>query len=64
MPLILQTQQQYYQRPLDEVIKARKKGGLLDIVETLIYQQILVPIKTPSNKAAWHTEGDAVETES
>ena len=50
---------------LDEVIsKARKKGGLLGHCRTFnLPTNIRVPIATPSNKAAWHTEGDAVETE-
>lgn len=50
---------------LDEVIsKARKKGGLLGHCRNFnLPTNIRVPIATPSNKAAWHTEGDAVETE-
>lgn len=50
---------------LNEVIvKARKKGGVLARCRNFnLPVNIRVPIATPSNKAAWHAEGDAVETE-
>ena len=50
---------------LNEVIKkARTMGGLLPVCRNFnIPTNLSVPIGTPSSKAAWHTEGAAVETE-
>ena len=50
---------------LNEVIKkARTMGGLLSVCRSFnIPSNISVPVGTPSNKANWHTEGAAVETE-
>lgn len=50
---------------LNEVIsKARKMGGLIGHARQFnLPTNISVPIGTPSTKAAWHTEGAAVETE-
>lgn len=50
---------------LNEVIsKARKMGGLISHARQFnLPTNISVPIGTPSTKAAWHTEGEAVETE-
>lgn len=50
---------------LNEVIsKARTMGGLIGHARQFnLPTNISVPIGTPSTKAAWHTEGEAVETE-
>jgi HK97 family phage major capsid protein len=51
---------------LNEVIKkARTMGGLIGHVRNFnIPTNISIPIGTPSNKAQWHVEGAAVESES
>lgn len=51
---------------LNEVIqKARTMGGLLSVCRNFnIPTKIAVPVGTPSNKANWHTEGAAVNSES
>ena len=50
---------------LDEIIsKARTHGGLL--AECRMFSmpsKIAIPIATPTDKAAWHVEGAAVESE-
>lgn len=50
---------------LNEIIKkARTMGGLLGECRTFnMPTKISIPIGTPSTKAAWHTEADAVESE-
>ena len=50
---------------LNEVIKkARTMGGLLPVCRSFnLPTKISVPVGTPATKAAWHTEGAAVETE-
>jgi len=50
---------------LNEVIsKARKMGGLLSVCRSFnLPTKIAVPVGTPATKAAWHTEGQAVESE-
>lgn len=50
---------------LNEVIKkARTMGGLLSVCRSFnIPTKISVPVGTPSTKAAWHTEGTAVASE-
>lgn len=50
---------------LNEVVKkARTMGGLLAVCRSFnIPTKIAVPVGTPSSKAAWHTEGTAVVTE-
>lgn len=50
---------------LNEVIsKARTMGGLLSVCRGFnMPSKISVPVATPGNKAAWHTEGTAVESE-
>lgn len=50
---------------LNEVIKkARTMGGLLSVCRNFnIPTKIAVPVGTPSNKANWHTEGTAVDSE-
>ena len=50
---------------LDEVVKkARTMGGLLSECRSFaLPTKISIPVGTPSNKAAWHTEGAAVDTE-
>ncbi|MCX7843243.1 MAG: phage major capsid protein [Clostridia bacterium] len=50
---------------LNEVIKkARTMGGLISACRNFnIPTKISVPVGTPSNKASWHTEGAAVESE-
>lgn len=50
---------------LNEIIKkARTMGGLLAESRAFaIPTKIAIPVATPSTKAAWHTEGAAVETE-
>lgn len=50
---------------LNEVIKkARTIGGLLAECRAFsVPTKIAIPVGTPSSKANWHTEGDAVETE-
>lgn len=50
---------------LNEVIKkARTMGGLLSECRSFaLPTKISIPVGTPSNKAAWHTEGAAVEAE-
>lgn len=50
---------------LNEVVKkARTMGGLLSVCRSFnIPTKIAVPVGTPSSKAAWHTEGTAVVTE-
>lgn len=50
---------------LNEVIKkARTMGGLLSECRSFaLPTKISVPVGTPSNKAAWHTEGAAVDAE-
>lgn len=50
---------------LNEVIsKARTMGGLLPVCRSFnIPTNISVPVGTPSAKASWHTEGEAVESE-
>ena len=42
------------------ISKARTMGGLLSVS---LPSKISVPIGTPKNKASWHTEGSAVESE-
>lgn len=50
---------------LNEVVKkARTMGGLLSECRSFaLPTKISIPVGTPSNKAAWHTEGAAVEAE-
>jgi HK97 family phage major capsid protein len=50
---------------LNEIIKkARTMGGLISNCRNFnIPSNLSIPIGTPSNKASWHTEGVAVETE-
>lgn len=50
---------------LNEIIKkARTMGGLLGECRAFAMPtKIAIPIGTPSSKAAWHTETDAVESE-
>ncbi len=50
---------------LNEVIKkARTMGGLLPVCRGFnLPTKISVPVGTPATKAAWHTEGAAVESE-
>lgn len=50
---------------LDEIIsKARKEGGLLAECRAFsMPSKIAIPIATPTDKAAWHVEGAAVESE-
>ena len=50
---------------LNEIIKkARTMGGLMSECRAFsVPTKIAIPIATPSSKAAWHTEGAAVETE-
>ena len=50
---------------LNEVIsKARTMGGLLSVCRGFnMPSKITVPVGTPSSKAAWHTEGAAVDSE-
>lgn len=50
---------------LNEVIsKARKMGGLLAVCRSFnLPTKISVPVGTPATKAAWHTEGQKVESE-
>lgn len=50
---------------LNEVIsKARTIGGLLGECRAFaVPTKIAIPVGTPSSKASWHTEGDAVESE-
>lgn len=51
---------------LNEVIsKARTMGGLLSVCRGFnLPSKIAVPVGTPSTKAAWHTEGAKVDSES
>lgn len=50
---------------LNEIIsKARTMGGLLTECRAFnVPTKIAIPVGTPATKAAWHTEGAAVETE-
>lgn len=50
---------------LDEIIsKARTQGGLIAECRGFsIPSNVSIPIATPKEKAAWHTEGAAVDTE-
>ncbi|WP_352399097.1 phage major capsid protein [Anaerotignum sp.] len=50
---------------LNEVVKkARTMGGLLSVCRGFnIPSKIAVPVGTPASKAAWHTEGTAVASE-
>lgn len=50
---------------LNEVVKkARTMGGLLAECRSFaLPTKIAIPVGTPSNKAAWHTEGAAVDAE-
>ena len=50
---------------LEQVIsKARTMGGLMAEARAFsMPSKIAIPIGTPSTKAAWHTEGAAVDTE-
>lgn len=50
---------------LNEIVsKARTEGGTLSIARAFnMPSKIAVPVATPSAKAAWHTEGAAVNTE-
>nr|DAJ23009.1 MAG TPA: major capsid protein [Caudoviricetes sp.] len=50
---------------LNEIIsKARTMGGLLAECRAFnVPTKIAIPVGTPATKAAWHTEGAAVETE-
>ena len=50
---------------LNEIIaKARTQGGLLAECRAFsVPSKIAVPVGTPSNRAAWHVEGTAVESE-
>lgn len=50
---------------LNEVVKkARTMGGLLAECRSFaLPTKISIPVGTPSNKAAWHTEGAAVDAE-
>lgn len=50
---------------LDEIISAaRKQGGLLAECRAFsVPSKIAIPVATPADKAAWHIEGAAVETE-
>lgn len=50
---------------LNEIVsKARNEGGTLSIARAFnMPSKIAVPVATPSGKAAWHTEGAAVNTE-
>lgn len=53
------------EQTLNEVIsKARKQGGLVSYVRNFnIPTKIKVPIGTPTQRAAWHTEGAKVDAE-
>ena len=48
---------------LNEIIKtARTIGGLLGVCRSFnMPSKIAIPVGTPSSKAAWHTEGEAVD---
>ena len=50
---------------LNEIIKkARTIGGLLGVCRSFnMPSKIAIPVGTPSSKAAWHTEGEAVDAE-
>lgn len=50
---------------LNEVVsKARKMGGIMSVARSFnIPAKIVVPVGTPKEAAAWHTEGNAVESE-
>ncbi len=50
---------------LDEIVKkARKQGGIMEHCRAFsVPSKIAVPVTTPAEKAAWHVEGAAVESE-
>ena len=50
---------------MNEIIKkARTQGGLLAVCRSFnMPSKIAIPVGTPSSKAAWHTEGAAVDGE-
>ena len=50
---------------LNEVVsKARKMGGIMSVARSFnIPAKIVVPVGTPKEAAAWHAEGNAVESE-
>ena len=50
---------------LDEIIsKAHKEGGLLAECRSFnLPSKIAIPVSTPADKASWHVEGAAVESE-
>lgn len=50
---------------LDEIVtKARKQGGIMEYCRAFsVPSKIAVPVSTPADKAAWHVEGAAVESE-
>lgn len=50
---------------MNEVVsKARKMGGIMSVARGFnIPAKIVVPVGTPKEAAAWHTEGNAVESE-
>lgn len=50
---------------LNEVVKkARTMGGLMSVCRGFhMPSKIAIPVGTPSDKAAWHTEGAAVDSE-
>lgn len=50
---------------LDEIVaKARKQGGIMAECRAFaVPSKIAIPVATPSDKAAWHVEGAAVDTE-
>lgn len=50
---------------LDEIIsKARKQGGLMAECRAFsMPSKIAIPVMTPADKASWHTEGAAVDSE-
>lgn len=58
-PVVIPTQ------TLNEIVsKARTEGGTLSIARAFnMPSKIAIPVATPSAKAAWHTEGAAVNTE-
>lgn len=50
---------------LDEIVsKARKQGGIMAECRAFaVPSKIAIPVATPADKAAWHVEGAAVDTE-
>ena len=50
---------------LDEIVtKARKQGGIMEYCRAFsVPSKIAIPVTTPAEKAAWHVEGAAVESQ-